>query len=319
MRDLSPMAQRRLDIRPHLALLAVQIMFGTWPIVGKIALRSLPSAGLVSLRLVGAAAAFVVVGRFAVRSPINGTGDYLRLALYGLMGVVLNQLLFTKGLSLSTAINATLLGTAIPVFTLLVGVVINRERPSLRTTLGVAVAAGGVIYLINPWNADFSSDKTLGNLLLIANTAFYGAYIALSQDVLRRYGALTVMTWVFLFGALGTLPLGTYYLAQTPTENYSVSLWLAVLYIIIVPTVGAYYLNAWALERVTPSTVAAYIYLQPLIAAVLAPLLLGESERWGVRTAIAAALIFAGVALVTWPPRNRVLDEVSEHPEAFGH
>ncbi|MDQ3651193.1 MAG: DMT family transporter [Acidobacteriota bacterium] len=313
------MAQRRLDIRPHLALLAVQIMFGTWPVVGKIALRSLPSAGLVSLRLVGAAAAFVVVGRFVGCSSINGTGDYLRLALYGLMGVVLNQLLFTKGLSLSTAINATLLGTAIPVFTLLVGVVINRERPSLRTTLGVAVAAGGVIYLINPWNADFSSDKTLGNLLLIANTAFYGAYIALSQDVLRRYGALTVITWVFLFGALGTLPLGTYYLAQTPAENFSVSLWLAVLYIILVPTVGAYYLNAWALERVTPSTVAAYIYLQPLIAAVLAPLLLGESERWGIRTAIAAALIFAGVALATWQPRNRVLDEVSEHPEAFGH
>jgi drug/metabolite transporter (DMT)-like permease len=93
--------------------------------------------------------------------------------------------------------------------------------------------------------------------------------------------------------------------------------WLAVGYIILVPTVGAYYLNAWALARVAPSTVAVYIYLQPLIAFALAPLVLGESGNR--RTWIAAALIFAGVAVVTWRARNRVMEEVLEHPDALGH
>jgi drug/metabolite transporter (DMT)-like permease len=101
---------------------------------------------------------------------------------------------------------------------------------------------------------------------------------------------------------LGTVPLKT---------------WLWVIYIILVPTVGAYYINAWALMRVPPSVVAVYIYLQPLLAFGLAPALLGES--WNSRTMVACALIFAGVAIVTIRGRSRTVEEVSEHPDALAH
>jgi drug/metabolite transporter (DMT)-like permease len=63
--------------------------------------------------------------------------------------------------------------------------------------------------------------------------------------------------------------------------------------------------------------VAVYIYLQPLIAFSLAPLLLGEKLNW--RTIVAAVLIFAGVLVVTRRARSRARRDVSEHPEAFGH
>jgi drug/metabolite transporter (DMT)-like permease len=311
--------RRAAGIQPHLALIAVQVMFGTWPIVGKIALRSVPSTGLVAFRVGGAAIAFALLRSFIRDVPIKRRSDYARLALYSLLGVVLNQFLFTKGLALSTVINSTLLGTAIPVFTLLVSIILGYERPSLRTALGTLVAASGVIYLIDPFQADFSGDKTLGNILLVANTLCYGAYIAISQDVLRRYGALTVITWVFLFGCIPAIPFGGYYLAQTPLEQFSWMTWLSILYIILVPTVGAYYLNAWALVRVAPSTVAVYIYLQPLIAFAVAPLVLGANEQANRRTFVAALLIFAGVAVVTWRGRSRVVEEVSERPEALGH
>lgn len=294
-------------------------MFGTWPIFGKIALRALPSTGLVAFRIGGAALAFALLSRFTRHVPITRRSDYARLALYSLLGIVVNQFLFTKGLALSTVVNATLLGTAIPVFTLLVGIMLGYERVSLRTALGTAMAASGVIYLIDPFQADFSGDKTLGNLLLVANTLCYGAYIAISQDILKRYGALTVITWLFVFGSLTALPIGGYHLMQTPMHDLGLGVWVAIIYIILVPTVGAYYLNAWALARVAPSTVAVYIYLQPLVAFAVAPLVLGAEEQWTRRTTIAAALIFAGVALTTWSARNRVMEEVSEHPDALGH
>jgi drug/metabolite transporter (DMT)-like permease len=86
---------------------------------------------------------------------------------------------------------------------------------------------------------------------------------------------------------------------------------------VLLPTVGAYYLNAWALTKVAPSTVAVYIYLQPLIAFGVAPLVLGE--QWGWRTVIAALLIFAGVAIVTKRGRSRAIREISEHPDALAH
>ncbi|MCA1591961.1 MAG: DMT family transporter [Acidobacteria bacterium] len=310
---------RQKSLQPHLALIAVQLMFGTWPIIGKIALRVLPSTGLVFFRVTGAAVAFTLI-RIATRRPtITRKSDYARLALYSLLGVVINQFLFVKGLALSTVVNATILGTSIPAFTLLVSILLGKEKFSTRAAIGTLVAAAGVIYLVDPFRADFSGDKTLGNLLLVANTIAYGAYIAVSQDVFKRYGALTAISWVFTFGCVAAIPLGGYYLAQTPLRDLSLTIWLAVLYIILVPTVGAYYLNAWALARVAPSTVAVYIYLQPLIAFALAPLVLGDDERWNSRTWMAAALIFTGVALVTWRARSRVMEEVSEHPDALGH
>lgn len=308
----------RAGLRPHLALIAVQLMFGTWPIVGKIALRALPSTGLVALRVAGAALAFTALASLAPRAPVRQSGDYARFAFYSLLGIILNQLLFTRGLSLSTATNATLLGTAIPVFTLVISTLLGHERMTWRAAMGTLLAACGVIYLIDPWRADFFGDKTIGNLLLVTNTFCYGAFLAITQDITRRYGALATMARVFAFGCVVAVPVGGFNLAQTPLENVGAGVWLAVLYIILVPTVLAYYLNAWALARVAPSTVAVYIYLQPLFAFAVAPLVLGADERWGARTGVAALLIFAGVAVATWRARS-VLKEVSEHPEALGH
>ena len=304
---------------PHLALVAVQVMFGTWPIFGKLALRALPSTGLVALRVSGAALVLFLVSRLTGRVAVRRKSDYARFFLYSLLGVVLNQFLFVKGLSLSTAVNATILGTAIPVFALLVSAVLGYESITLRKSLGTAVAAAGVIILIDPFRADLSADRSLGNLLLVANTAAYGAYIAITQKMFRRYGALTVITWVFIFGSVLTVPVGGYHLAQTPLGGVGWAIWLDVLYIILVPTVGAYYLNAWALARVAPSTVAAYIYLQPLIAFAIAPLALGADEFWNVRALVAALFILAGVALVTRSAGGNTAGELSEHPDALGH
>jgi drug/metabolite transporter (DMT)-like permease len=306
----------RAGLRPHLALIAVQLFFGTWPIVGKIALRAMPSTVLAAARVFGGAVAFLILSRTLRRVGVARRSDYLKFALYGLIGVALNQLLFIKGLSLSTVINANLLGTMIPVFTLAGSVLLGRENFSPRVAAGMAVAALGVAYLVNPFGADFSQSSTAGNLLLVANAFFYGLYIAISQDAIRRHGALTVITWMFVTANAVTLPVGLYSLRDVQLASVETHVWLALLYIVAVPTVLTYYLNAWALGRVEPSVVAVYIYMQPLIALALAPLVLGE--RPGPRTFVAAALIFAGVGIVTFRRRSPAFEEVSERPDALG-
>lgn len=301
MTDNNALPSRRGSYAPHLALLLVQIAFGTFPIAGKIALRELPSTGVVMFRITGAALLFCFIYKFSTRpeheQPVRGVQAHLALIALSILGVVLNQFMFVKGLELSTVINATLLGVAIPVWTLLVSFTLKRERLSLRTTAGVLLAMSGVIYLIDPARADLSSGTTLGNLLLILNTAAYGIYIALSQNTIKRYGALPVITYLFVIGTIFAIPVGSYGVARVPFQTISLQAWLAIGYIILVPTVFAYYLNAWALARVPPSVVATYIYLQPLIAFALAPMFVGE--RTDGRTWIAAALIFAGVAATT--------------------
>lgn len=304
---------------PHVALILVQLIFGTWPIVGKIALRSLSSTALVGLRVTGAAVSLYALQRLMGGSLALERRDIPRLALYSLLGVVLNQLLYIKGLSLTTVINANLISATIPAFTLLVSILIGHDRLTLSKSAGLALAALGIIYLINPSRADFSSGTTQGNLLILANSASYGSYIALSKDVLRRYSALTVIAWIFILGSIAAIPIGGFALSQTSFESISTEAWLAVLYIILMPTVVAYYLNAWSLARVAPSIVAVYIYLQPLIAFALAPLILGE--RWNSRTWVASALIFAGLYLVMRRTRRsrEAISETTEHPEALSH
>src|ERR1044072_215075 len=126
------MTRSREAIGPHLALVAVQILFGTWPIFGKIVLRSMSPASLVSCRLTGAALLFALLQRKLtplLKMPIK---DVALLTLCSMLGIVGNQFFYVKGLSLTTAINATLLSTTIPVFTLFVSILFGSDRLSAR-------------------------------------------------------------------------------------------------------------------------------------------------------------------------------------------
>ena len=309
--------EQQASIGPHLALIAVQILFGTWPIFGKVVLRSMSPTSLVACRLTGAAIAFALLQRSLTPLIKMPAKDLMLLILCSILGVVGNQLLFVKGLSLTTVINSTLLSTTIPVFALFVSILFGYDRLSPRRLFGIGLAAVGVIYLVNPLRADLSVQTTAGNVLIVSNSLLYAVYIVISKDLFERYGALNVITWIFLVGSVITIPLGIYSLRQENIGAISTGTWIAIAFIIIFPTVGAYYLNAWALTKVAPTTVAVYIYLQPLIAFGFAPLFLGE--EWGWRTIIAAFLIFAGVAVVTKRGRSRAVREISEHPDALAH
>jgi drug/metabolite transporter (DMT)-like permease len=292
---------------PHLALIAVQVLFATWPIVGKIALHNVPSVALVGFRVAGAAFTLLILARVRGNLQRIERADWPLLIVSSMLGLVLNQLLFTKGLSLTTAINATLLSTTIPVFTLLIGVILGTDRATMRRLLGITLAAAGVLYLIGPGRAQFSSGTRIGDSLIIANSLCYGAYIAVSKNLMKRYTALTVIAWIFVVGCVITVPAAVISLSHINLGTISVSVWLAILYIIVLPTAGAYYLNGWALARVPPSTVAVYIYLQPSIAFVVAPIILGESLS--LHAVIASLLIFAGVLVVT---RRRPIKRISD-------
>lgn len=305
------------SIAPHLALVAVQILFGTWPIFGKVVLRSMSTSTLVALRLTGAALAFALLQRKLTPLFKMPAKDFWLLVLCSMMGVIGNQFLYVKGLSLTTVINVTLLNTTIPVFALFVSILFRYDQLSFRRMIGIALAAGGVIYLVNPARADLSAQTTAGNLLIVGNSLLYAIYIVISKTLFERYGALNVITWIFLVGLVVTVPVGIYSLQQENLGAVSAGVWVMLLFIILFPTVGAYYLNAWALTKVPPSTVAIYIYMQPLIAFGFAPILLGE--QWNSRTLIAALLIFAGVAIVTKRGRSRAIREISEHPDALAH
>jgi len=288
-------------------------MFGTWPIFGKLVLRDMSPTSLVAFRIFGAAAILTLIRKNALTFWRLPKRLLAWILLASLLGVVFNQLLFVKGLSLTTAINATLLTTTIPIFTLICSAALGYDHVTPRHILGICLAAAGVAYLVGPGRASFTARDTIGILVLVLNSFCYGAYIAVSRNLFRRYGALNVITAIFLIGSLVTIPFAIFAWSAQDFGSITPTAWAIVGYIILVPTVGAYYLNSLAVTHVSPAVVAIYIYLQPLLAFGLAPIVLGES--WNSRTVVSCVLIFAGVAVVT-VKRKRRREEVSEQPDA---
>ena len=282
---------------PHLALIAVQIIFGTWGIPAKVALRQITPFGLSAIRVVTGAVAFLLIARLTRNLKPIARQHWPLLLVSSMCGIVINQWLFVTGLARTTVVNSVLITTTMPVFTMVVSAFAGTERPSLRRTLGILLAAAGVIYLISPARADASAGSRVGDLLILGSSFIYGCYIALSKPLVETYGALTTITWIFIVATVPTAAAGALSLSHLSLTGITSSTWWAVVYIILIPTVAAYYLITFALKDVPPTTVAVYIYLQPLIAFLVAPKLLGEA--FTARTAIAAVLVFAGVAITT--------------------
>ena len=294
MENVSEVEER--NHAPHIALIAVQFMFGSAPVLGKAALIAFPSFAIVGFRVGVAALAFYFLQRFRGSLALERREDYLSFAAFSFFGVVLNQLFFFKGLQLTTATNTSLLAVMIPVFTFLISAVIGIEKLTWRKVLGIVIAGFGVIYLIDPSKASFSSQTTQGDILIILNSLSYAVYVAISKNLISKYGALKSIAWLFLFGSVINVPIGLFSIQSVELSEISLNAWLALAAIIIFPTILSYYWNAWALARVEPSIVAIYVYLQPLIGFFSAVIFLGEKLSF--RPVVAMILIFIGVYLV---------------------
>ena len=279
------------------ALICVQLLFGSLPVIAKVVLTEVPAVVLVGIRVLIAALILLAFQACRRRIWLQNRKDYLRLAILGFFGVVLNQLLFIGGLSLTKASNVSLLVITIPIFTLLVSTLIGSERLSSAKVAGVGLAAAGAIILIDPANASFSSATTIGDLMIILNSLAFSIYVATSKEIVTRNGAFRSMMWVFIFSSVICTPLAIYSLSTVSVSGISSTTWALVLYISIFATALPYLLNAFAISRVSPTAVAVFIYLQPIIGFILASIFLNEIID--MRFAVATMLIFAGVYLTT--------------------
>ena len=286
-----PAGERRWTV--HAALAGAQVGFALFPILGKIVLGWIPALVFAALRVAAAALLLELLRRISDPEPIRAP-DRPRIFFYGLLGVSFNQLLFILGLSLTSAINTTILTATIPVFTLAAAVGLGRERLSARPALGIALAGAGALALLNAQRFDWSSDSFRGDLLLLANSTSYSFYLVLSRPVLARYRVITFTAAVFRYGAILIGLLAIPQLLRFEPGAVAPLAWASLVGVVLLCTVVPYLLNSWALARTDASKVAFYVFLQPLISTVLAVAILGETLT--PKTVLAALLIFGGLA-----------------------
>ena len=205
----------------HLALILAQIFLASLAIVGKLVFPQVPPPALVLFRVAGAASLLLLAAMVWGAERIRDRGDLLRLAGLAILGVSANQTLFLTGLRHTTAINASILVTTIPVFTVLLSVLLKRETASGPKVAGILLSGAGAVYLIGPEHLSLTAGTALGNMLILTGMVAYSAYLALSKPMLARYRSLTVTTYVMVLGVPGVLPLGISGLRKTDLPGVS--------------------------------------------------------------------------------------------------
>jgi drug/metabolite transporter (DMT)-like permease len=297
----------------HLALLSVQLSFSGFHVVGKFVLGQVQPLALACLRVLFATPVLLI---FAARR--GGRLPALRwlpkLALLGLLGVFLNQVLFIVGLSYTTPTNAAILMPSIPAFAVGVAAALGLERIGPYRLLGVILAISGALVILDPARFSLQESTLFGNLLILINCLSYATFLVLQRPILRHLPWQTVIAGAFVFGSLGVLVVGGRELGQLSLESLTHSAWVGILYILIFPTALSYLLNTWAIQRSSALLAAAYTTLQPLLTALLSRLFLGETLTW--RQAIGFALIASGLWCISWRVTRRAGLRVSAEPPA---
>ncbi|MBN2056516.1 DMT family transporter [bacterium] len=285
-----------VDRRVHLVLLFVQVMFGVFHVVAKSVLTHVDPLAVAAIRVVGAAPILITAGLLIDRT-LPRLKDLPYLALLGILGVWFNQLLFIVGLQHTTATNAAIMMPSVPVFAAAIGLVTGIERMTSRRLAGILICVTGALVMLNVSQLNTGHRVGWGNTLILLNCLSFSLFLVLQRPLLRRLPPVTVTAWAFLFGGLGMLAVTFRHLAALSPAALPGSVLARLAFIVLVPTSLNYVLNSWAVARSTPSLVAAYITIQPVVSASVAAMVLGE--RAGIREALGFAMIAGGLFLVS--------------------
>ncbi|MFL9811877.1 DMT family transporter [Stutzerimonas sp. VN223-3] len=244
---------------------------------------------------------FVARSIWAHRAALRAAG--WRLPIVAALGISsYNSLLYSAAQS-TEAINLTLVNTCLPLFTFIGGGLLLNEWPARRAWFGMAIAAGGLMYLISrgSWGAFTSLSFQTGDLIMLVAVLVWALYTLL----LRRWAAylqlppLTLLGVLMLIGMPLILPFYLFELSRVGGFMLTATNLAVIGYTAIFASLVAYLTWNHGVKTVGAAKAAMATYLMPVFTAILGWLVLGEGLQtfhW-----IGGGLIFAGLFLATRP------------------
>lgn len=294
----------------HLIMFFVALIFGLNMPISKYILTEgyISSFGLTVLRIVFATCAFWLTSLFLPKEKIERK-DMITLFFGGIFGIVLNQGSFVYGLATTSPVDASIITTASPLFAMVIAAIMLKEPITAKKFGGVIMGGLGAIFLVySSHHGDNIQDGSLrGNMAVASGAFFYAFYLIWTRNISKKYSAVTIMKWMFLYSAIILLPfafkdiVSANIFHQTETKPY-----LFVGFTLIGATYITYMLMPEVQKRMRPTTMAMYNNLQPLVASFVA-IMIGQ-DKFSFEKIISGILILGGVYLVTQSKSKADLD-----------
>ncbi|MDR6844920.1 DMT family transporter [Flavobacterium granuli] len=276
----------------------VSIIYGvTFTIAKDVMPKYIDAYGFILLRAGGSMLLFWLVWFFMPKEKI-ALNDFPRIIAAAFFGVAFNMLTFFKGLSLTSPISAAVIMVSTPMIVLVLSAIIMKERMKKRMVFGIFLGLIGTASLILYGKSiGDSSQSGLGNFLVLVNAISYGFYLIIVKKLMNKYNAFTFVKWIYLFGFIMVLPFGWSEFSAVDWTIVPTDIYWKISFVVLISTFLTYLLNLLSMKELKPTTVAVFIYLQPLFASVFA-ISLGK-DTLSLAKVGSALLIFSGVYLVT--------------------
>jgi drug/metabolite transporter (DMT)-like permease len=299
-------------IFPWLGAFAAIVLWGISFVASKVALQEISPTTLIFSRTTLGTSLLIVILAISRHSLVPSPKTWRALAAMGFVGVFFHQMLQAYGLILTTAVRTGWLISLIPIWSALLSAVILGERFGLNKLTGLMVGFFGAVILVT--HGEFSTEvltlpSTKGDFLILASTVNWAVYTILGHGTLRRLGSARATAGAMFFGWVMLLPFFVHRAGWQEYNSISATGWAAVLFLGLGSSGLGYLFWYGALERIEPSRVAAFLYLEPFVTLITAIIFLNEAVR--ASTVMGGMLVLAGVYLVQRAPMAEPLPENS--------
>jgi drug/metabolite transporter (DMT)-like permease len=265
--------------KAHFALLFTNIFFA----VNYTAVKYLINHQLVKpfgLNLLRVGISAILLWALYIFKPVKSLihkKDTGRFFLCALTGIAINQLLFIKGLSLTYSIHASLLMLTTPILITFIAAWVLKERLNNYKITGLVMGITGAVVLISARDNTGNGAQVLsGDLLIILNAISYTIYFVLVKPLMKEYDPITVIRLIFTMGFFMIIPFCWKEFTEIPWHLYTITSYTLLASIVFGGTFLAYLFNVYGIKILGASMAGTYIYSQPVFAAAIAIIFLGE-------------------------------------------
>ena len=277
-----------------LGLILIQVLFGINFATSKVIVGSIDPIIWSNIRffLAGVGMLFITL-IFKRKHPELNKEFLLPLVPLSLLGMALGQGLFLFGLKYTTSINTSIITTSIPILTLVIVVLRKQEKLSLPKFIGFLLAFVGVISIRDLSSVNFGSETFIGDLMVLLGALCFALYLSYGKNYLSKFDNMWVTTWMFLISGIVMIFFNVFKWQEFVMPELTTTLVGAATYTIIGATLITYLLNNWILRNAPSGNVALFIYLQPVVAAIVGWKFLNEEITF--RMIISSFLILLGL------------------------
>lgn len=282
--------------KAYIGLIIANIIWGAASPIFKWSLENIPPFTLAFWRFFLGAILLLFVLRFKSGIPTKNKKDLVALLLYAIFGITINIIFYFWGLKLTYAINAPVISSAGPILTLLLAIILLREKFVFKKFIGMILGIIGIIFIvIEPLLQAGIDGSVIGNIFLVLATVAAVAQTIVGKNVLKRISPVAFTFWAFVIGAASFLPLAVYEYATIPRlyQTLDIRGFTGIIYGAIFSSTLGYTLYAWGLSKISASETSLFAYVDPIAGTIIAYLLLHEPITswflWG------SLLIFGGI------------------------